>query len=413
MSRERACGFCPDENGREGSSSGESDASGGPPDGDVGREHEDDGHGADDDRLDGDGEPVDDTRDNTTASPTPCDEDHARRRHDGRLRILPPEVLESYAVRRWRRQASKPVVWESLAYCFDGDGPMTSSDVFARRRPARLGGRICVARVVEPDEDAALEHDEISARSIESVRCASERLTDRQRVVLFLSCVHGEQLRSIARTLRVSLSAVQGLGTRGKRRLTRDVIPQLRRLGLRLGWEDTEMPSSLDQHVLEDGSRFYTGRLPEWLRLSDARFLELWSLHPKEYQTIAMQGHRVPTPRWQQAFGVDDRNTECTNKALPVPEMIRPHLEWAVSAIDPRLNGILVNFYDGKLGHYIGRHRDSRTNMVEGSPIVTISFGAERCLRLRPWKGHGFLDFKVTDGGVFVMPYETNRVHPA
>ena len=43
-----------------------------------------------------------------------------------------------------------------------------------------------------------------------------------------------------------------------------------------------------------------------------------------------------------------------------------------------------------------------------GAPIVTISFGATRIFRLRPWKGRGYTDFTVSDGTVFIMPYETN-----
>lgn len=62
----------------------------------------------------------------------------------------------------------------------------------------------------------------------------------------------------------------------------------------------------------------------------------------------------------------------------------------------------------GALGHYIGRHRDSTRNMVEGAPIVTVSFGERRNFRLRPCKGKGFKDFPATDGTVFIMPYETN-----
>ena len=62
--------------------------------------------------------------------------------------------------------------------------------------------------------------------------------------------------------------------------------------------------------------------------------------------------------------------------------ILEPFLTWAKEAIDGRLNGVLVNWYDGSLGHYIGRHRDSRVNMVSGAPIVTISFGEERIFRL-------------------------------
>jgi alkylated DNA repair dioxygenase AlkB len=47
--------------------------------------------------------------------------------------------------------------------------------------------------------------------------------------------------------------------------------------------------------------------------------------------------------------------------------------------------------------------------MIEGAPIVTVSYGATRTFRLRPWKGDGVRDFEARDGTVFVMPYATNR----
>jgi alkylated DNA repair dioxygenase AlkB len=73
---------------------------------------------------------------------------------------------------------------------------------------------------------------------------------------------------------------------------------------------------------------------------------------------------------------------------------------------------VLVNWYDGRLNHYIGRHRDSTANMIVGTPIVTISLGEERIFRLRRWreqvKGEEAVDFPATNGAAFVMPYETN-----
>jgi alkylated DNA repair dioxygenase AlkB len=108
---------------------------------------------------------------------------------------------------------------------------------------------------------------------------------------------------------------------------------------------------------------------------------------------------------------MDYHYTGRTNRALPVPPILERLLAWATEAIDPRLNGVLVNWYDGSLGHYIGRHRDSRVNLVPGAPIVTISFGEERIFRLRPWpntRGKQSVDFQARDGKVFVMPFETN-----
>lgn len=156
-------------------------------------------------------------------------------------------------------------------------------------------------------------------------------------------------------------------------------------------------------HVLQRGA------LPAVLLPDEMALAVLWQLHPAAYHRIKILGKLVPTPRWQQAFGRDYRYSKTTNAALPVPPDLQPFLEWARLAVDARLNGLLLNWYDGALGHYIGKHRDSVTGLVPGTPIVTISLGDTRTFRLRPWKGEGVRDVSVSHGTVLVMPWETNR----
>ena len=168
-------------------------------------------------------------------------------------------------------------------------------------------------------------------------------------------------------------------------------------------------------HVsLASGQWILVGSLPSHLRPPPEQFPVLWDMHPLDFHEIKMHGRLVRTPRWQQAFGHDYAYTGQVNRALPVPTMLAPLLAWGREIVDPRLNGILVNWYDGALGHYIGRHRDSIIGLVEGSPIVTISLGAERTFRLRPWPprlGGQPVDLRATDGAVFVMPWATNRAY--
>lgn len=157
----------------------------------------------------------------------------------------------------------------------------------------------------------------------------------------------------------------------------------------------------------------WLGRVPQPLLMTDSQFESMWNLHPQAHAEIRMHGRKVPIPRWQQAYGVDYHFSGEVNRALPIPKLLAPLLAWCRETIDDRLNGLLRNWYDGHLGHYIGRHRDSVTNMAVGAPIVTISFGEERTFRLRPWKAEKTapaIDFQVTAGSVIVMPYETNRV---
>lgn len=153
------------------------------------------------------------------------------------------------------------------------------------------------------------------------------------------------------------------------------------------------------------------GRLPEALIPDERRFDALWAIHPEEYHTIHIHGRLVQTPRWQQAYGEDYRYTGVTNEARPLTEEMSPFLLWAQQHVDERLNGLLFNWYDGELGHYIGAHRDSEIGRVEGSCIVTVSLGATRIFRMRPWKGEGMTDIELPHGAVLVIPWQTNRAY--
>jgi alkylated DNA repair dioxygenase AlkB len=162
-------------------------------------------------------------------------------------------------------------------------------------------------------------------------------------------------------------------------------------------------------HTLDDdGNLFFCGELPERLRVDARGFEMLWRLHPEAYQIIKMFGRPVATPRWQQAYGVDYYYTGQTNQALPLPEECRPILAWSQKAVHEEYNGLLLNWYDGQLEHYIGPHNDNTRDMVVGAPIVTISLGEGRIFRLSHPKTKRRRDFSAGDATVFITPYETN-----
>ena len=150
------------------------------------------------------------------------------------------------------------------------------------------------------------------------------------------------------------------------------------------------------------------GALPSSIVPDDEGMAALWDEHPPDYHVIKMHGRLVETPRWQQAYGADYRYTGRVNRALPLSPRMRPFLAWARDELDLRLNGLLFNWYDPEYRHYIGKHRDSTKGMVEGAPIVTISLGGARILRMRPYRGSGFRDFAAEHGSVYVIPYATN-----
>lgn len=168
------------------------------------------------------------------------------------------------------------------------------------------------------------------------------------------------------------------------------------------------MFESFTQHPLDDEYSVYSTQIPDAIVPDDDGFAALWNLHPAEHHEIRIHGRLVRTPRWQQAYGADYHFTGQTFDSEPTPQQIAPFLDWARGAVFSELNGILVNWYDGQFDHYIGKHRDSVSNMVEGAPIATVSLGEERKFRMRPWKRSGFLDFPATAGSVFVIPYNTN-----
>jgi alkylated DNA repair dioxygenase AlkB len=165
-------------------------------------------------------------------------------------------------------------------------------------------------------------------------------------------------------------------------------------------------------HDIGRGCTFSVGALPSQLVPCPVEFEKLWDLHPAEFHDIRIHGRAVKTPRWSQAYGKDYHYSGQVNKALPVAAEFERYFGWVRRHVDGRINALLVNWYDGTLGHYIGPHRDNRKYLIAGAPIVTISLGEERVFRLRPWpaslKGKA-IDFAAKNGTVFVIPWETNQ----
>src|SRR4051812_29531089 len=89
------------------------------------------------------------------------------------------------------------------------------------------------------------------------------------------------------------------------------------------------------RHDLDGRHDFYSGRLPEDLRLTTEQFGALWDMHPEEYQTIMIHGRPVKVPRWQYAFGVGYFFSGVYTEARPVPAVLAPLLAWVQAAIDP------------------------------------------------------------------------------
>jgi len=160
--------------------------------------------------------------------------------------------------------------------------------------------------------------------------------------------------------------------------------------------------------MIGDRHHIWIGQLPDDQLLSPDAFEDLWRMHPAESSEIFMHGRMVRIPRWQQAYERDYQFSGTTSRALAMPPLMQPLTAWAKRTVHVSLNGLLVNWYDGRLGHYIGPHRYSRTGLVEGGPIVTVSFGEERMFRFGRYGGTDRVDVWAPNGNVIVIPWETN-----
>ncbi len=161
--------------------------------------------------------------------------------------------------------------------------------------------------------------------------------------------------------------------------------------------------------VLSEGVIVYSATEIKDFKLTLDELNALWDLHPECFHVVKMFGKEVKTPRWQQAYGKNYNYTGSRNNALPVPDILEPFLSWCKTNIDARLNGLLLNWYDGQKRHYIGAHRDDTRDLQEGSPIVTISLGQERTFRLREYGGNASVDIRMANASVIVIPWETNK----
>ncbi|MFK7807149.1 MAG: alpha-ketoglutarate-dependent dioxygenase AlkB [Saprospiraceae bacterium] len=171
----------------------------------------------------------------------------------------------------------------------------------------------------------------------------------------------------------------------------------------------------MDEHFfetigLDENNVICKLRKEHYLNISQLEFDEIWKLHPEYYHTVKWYGKEVLTPRWQQSYGKSYSYTGSRNNALPIPERLKPFLNWSRENIDSRLNGLLLNWYDGEKGHYIGAHRDTTKDLLKDSPVVTISLGEERVFRFRPHKEKrkGKQDFLLENGSALVIPWNTN-----
>ena len=114
-------------------------------------------------------------------------------------------------------------------------------------------------------------------------------------------------------------------------------------------------------------------------------FDKLWSLHPAKYGKIKIYGKIINTPRYTQSYLQSYNYSGMVHLAIDLPPEFEQFLEYAnklVSKFSYKYNQVLVNWYENG-NHYIGAHSDNESQIIENSPILCISLGATRTMRIR------------------------------
>ncbi len=160
---------------------------------------------------------------------------------------------------------------------------------------------------------------------------------------------------------------------------------------------DLRYDSWLEQDVLPDGLL--------------ANFEVLWAQHPAEYGKVCILGRVMDTPRWQQTYLRSYNYSGMNHEALPLPEPFTPAMEWA-NTLYPGVwtfNQVLINWYQNG-HHYIGPHSDDTRQLVNGSPIVSVSLGAQRTFRIRDKETKGIvLDMNMPNRTFVIMGGDMQR----
>ena len=102
-------------------------------------------------------------------------------------------------------------------------------------------------------------------------------------------------------------------------------------------------------------------------------FEELWNLKPENRQTIKLFGKTHEVPRWHQVYEKNYKFRGMNTEQPPeTPEVFSDLLKLFQERVSPKLNGILVNWYNPE--DYIAMHSDSEKELDQSVPIVTVTF---------------------------------------
>jgi len=102
-------------------------------------------------------------------------------------------------------------------------------------------------------------------------------------------------------------------------------------------------------------------------------FEEIWALKPAERNKMNMFGKEIEVPRWHKTYEHSYKFRGMLDQAdSETPQVFKNIMLQCQKKISPKLNGILVNWYNPQ--DYIGMHSDDEKGLNKDIPIVTITF---------------------------------------
>lgn len=152
-----------------------------------------------------------------------------------------------------------------------------------------------------------------------------------------------------------------------------------------------------------------------------SEFEQFWKLHPIERGKIRIYGKEITTPRWQQSYGLPYWFAGMEHKALSVPSIVQPILDYANNSNYGPFNQVLLNWYDGPTD-YIGAHsddiRNARKTPSGGTTVFSVTLqepgSTHRTFRIKPRNkkyAKDRLDITMPHGSVIVMCGHMQETH--
>jgi len=157
------------------------------------------------------------------------------------------------------------------------------------------------------------------------------------------------------------------------------------------------------------------------LPMTQEHFDAAWDCRPDAPSKVKIYGKIIDTPRLMQTYLRPYTFSGLPHTAkdeIPVP--FHRYMWWAQHHSFPlpdgtskkyNFNQMLVNWYENG-NNYIGAHGDDEKELADGTPIISISFGATRKFRIREKTTKNIVhDIDLDDGTCVIMGGNMQKTH--